>query len=360
MLARDLDRLRPRLHRPARAAGADRAARRLLRAGPRPPRGAAGGRGRGARGFRVDDHLAARPRRAARDLGGAVHRAALDRRRLPDLARASSCGARRSAPRRWKRSPAPPRRMLLHAFAVTALNPKSIVFFVAFVPQFLDPHAAYLPQLALCEATFLALACLNTLAYTLRRLRRPPRDPPRRGAARGEPHQRQPADRRRRARRDLARLIAHGRLHRSLRRGRGVLPAGIRQSARWSRSAASPRASRTAISRSAPATGDFILTLYEKRVKPEELPWFLGLMEHLAERGVICPLPVRGRDGAALRELAGRPAAITTFLPGVWPRRVRQEHCAPARRRARRAAPGRRRLPARRAATRSAPRAGAS
>src|SRR6185437_10111053 len=76
-------------------------------------------------------------------------------------------------------------------------------------------------------------------------------------------------------------------------------------------------------------TGDFILTLYEKRVQPEELPWFLGLMEHLAERGVTCPLPVRGRDGAALRVLGGRPAAITTFLPGVWPRRVRQEHCAP-------------------------------
>jgi homoserine kinase type II len=77
------------------------------------------------------------------------------------------------------------------------------------------------------------------------------------------------------------------------------------------------------------STGDFILTLYEKRVKPEELPWFLGLMEHLASQGVVCPLPVRGRDGAALRTLAGRPAAITTFLPGVWPRRVRPEHCAP-------------------------------
>ena len=77
------------------------------------------------------------------------------------------------------------------------------------------------------------------------------------------------------------------------------------------------------------STGDFILTLYEKRVKPAELPWFLGLMEHLATRGVVCPQPVRGRDGRALRRLADRPAAITTFLPGVWPRRVRQEHCAP-------------------------------
>lgn len=75
--------------------------------------------------------------------------------------------------------------------------------------------------------------------------------------------------------------------------------------------------------------GDFILTLYEKRVDPTELPWFLGLMEHLSRRGIVCPLPVRGRDGVALRHLCEKHAAITTFLPGVWPRRVRQEHCGP-------------------------------
>jgi homoserine kinase type II len=75
--------------------------------------------------------------------------------------------------------------------------------------------------------------------------------------------------------------------------------------------------------------GDFILTLYEKRVDPTELPYFLGLMDHLAARGLPCPTPVRGRDGAALRELCGRPAAICTFLEGVWPRRVRPEHLAP-------------------------------
>jgi homoserine kinase type II len=75
--------------------------------------------------------------------------------------------------------------------------------------------------------------------------------------------------------------------------------------------------------------GDFILTLYEKRVDPRDLPWFLGLMEHLAEHGLVCPQPVRGRDGSALRTLCGKHAAITTFLPGVWPRRVRQVHCGP-------------------------------
>lgn len=75
--------------------------------------------------------------------------------------------------------------------------------------------------------------------------------------------------------------------------------------------------------------GDFILTLYEKRVDPADLPWFLGLMEHLARRKITCPQPVRARDGEALRTLCGRHAAITTFLPGVWPRRVRVEHCGP-------------------------------
>ncbi len=76
-------------------------------------------------------------------------------------------------------------------------------------------------------------------------------------------------------------------------------------------------------------TGDYILTLYERRVDPAELPYFLGLMDHLAAQGLACPTPVHGRDGVALRALAGRPAAICTFLPGIWPRRIRPEHAAP-------------------------------
>jgi homoserine kinase type II len=75
--------------------------------------------------------------------------------------------------------------------------------------------------------------------------------------------------------------------------------------------------------------GRFVLTLFEKRVAPQELPYFLGLMDHLAKRGIPCPMPVHGRDGQALRELCGRPAAIVTFLTGVWQRRVKIEHCAP-------------------------------
>ena len=74
--------------------------------------------------------------------------------------------------------------------------------------------------------------------------------------------------------------------------------------------------------------GMFILTLYERRVVPEDLPFFLGLMEHLAGRGIACPVPVPGRDGAALRELCGRPAAIVTFLNGMCVRNIKSGHCA--------------------------------
>ncbi len=75
--------------------------------------------------------------------------------------------------------------------------------------------------------------------------------------------------------------------------------------------------------------GQFIVTLYEKRVDPRDLPFFLGLMDHLAERGITCPKPIHGRDGKALRTLAGRPAAITSFLHGMWPRRIAVKHCGP-------------------------------
>ena len=74
--------------------------------------------------------------------------------------------------------------------------------------------------------------------------------------------------------------------------------------------------------------GQFILTLYEKRVRASDLPFFVGLMEHLAKRGVTCPQPVRDKAGEALGELAGRPAAIVTFLDGVWIRRPTVRHCS--------------------------------
>lgn len=74
--------------------------------------------------------------------------------------------------------------------------------------------------------------------------------------------------------------------------------------------------------------GHFILTLYEKRVARDDLPFFLGLLEHLAAKGVSCPTPLRDRQGRNLSELAGRAAALVTFLDGVWVRRPRIEHCA--------------------------------
>ncbi|WP_110674858.1 LysE family translocator [Salinicola sp. RZ23] len=58
-------------------------------------------------------------------------------------------------------------RLFWHAYVVTALNPKSLIFFVAFVPQFLTPHAPLLPQIALMEATFVILATLNAALYGL-------------------------------------------------------------------------------------------------------------------------------------------------------------------------------------------------
>ena len=73
--------------------------------------------------------------------------------------------------------------------------------------------------------------------------------------------------------------------------------------------------------------GSFILTLYEKRVAANDLPFFLGLMEHLASRGITCPQPVKNRQGEMLGMIAGRPAAIITFLEGLWIRRPSATHC---------------------------------
>jgi len=74
--------------------------------------------------------------------------------------------------------------------------------------------------------------------------------------------------------------------------------------------------------------GYFILTLYEKRVAAADLPFFLGLMEHLAARGINCPQPVKTKIGNTLGQVCGRPAAIVTFLDGMWMRRADAKHCA--------------------------------
>jgi homoserine kinase type II len=76
------------------------------------------------------------------------------------------------------------------------------------------------------------------------------------------------------------------------------------------------------------AGGYYILTLYEKRVAAGDVPFFLALMEHLAKRGITCPQPVKNRSGEALGTLCGRPAAVVTFLDGMWMRRPDAGHCA--------------------------------
>jgi homoserine kinase type II len=74
--------------------------------------------------------------------------------------------------------------------------------------------------------------------------------------------------------------------------------------------------------------GKYILTLYEKRTKKEDLPFFLGLMEHLARKKIPCPATMRAKDGEAFRELAGRMAAVTTFLEGASIIRITPNECA--------------------------------
>lgn len=76
------------------------------------------------------------------------------------------------------------------------------------------------------------------------------------------------------------------------------------------------------------ARGPFILTLYEKRVERDDLPFFLGLMEHLAAKGVSCPTPMRDAEGRNLSQLAGRTAALVSFLQGVSVKHPTVGHCA--------------------------------
>lgn len=64
------------------------------------------------------------------------------------------------------------------------------------------------------------------------------------------------------------------------------------------------------------AQGRFFLTLFEKRVEEVDLPYFLGLMSHVAAKGVAAPAPVADRSGGVLQRVAGRPAVIITFLDG--------------------------------------------
>ena len=74
--------------------------------------------------------------------------------------------------------------------------------------------------------------------------------------------------------------------------------------------------------------GRYILTIFEKRVKAEDLPFFMGLTARLAERGVAAPKPIATKAGELVTKVKGKPAAIISFLDGVWPRNPDIAHCA--------------------------------
>lgn len=73
--------------------------------------------------------------------------------------------------------------------------------------------------------------------------------------------------------------------------------------------------------------GRYILTLYEKRVNKDDLPFFLDLIDHLASGGITCPTPLHDKKGNSLKTCAGRPAALFTFLDGMSVRRPTAHHC---------------------------------
>lgn len=77
-------------------------------------------------------------------------------------------------------------------------------------------------------------------------------------------------------------------------------------------------------------SGRYFLTIYEKRVRPEELPFFLGLMRWLAEHGFPSATPIAARDGQLLKRVRGKPCAIVSFLTGLSVRRPTVAHCREA------------------------------
>jgi homoserine kinase type II len=76
------------------------------------------------------------------------------------------------------------------------------------------------------------------------------------------------------------------------------------------------------------SAGRFILTIFEKRTREGDLPFFVGVMEQLAMRGFPAPRPIALRSGGYLARAAGKPAAIVSFLDGAWPRTWGVAHCA--------------------------------
>jgi homoserine kinase type II len=77
-------------------------------------------------------------------------------------------------------------------------------------------------------------------------------------------------------------------------------------------------------------TGRYFLTVYEKRVNPADLPFFLGLMQWLARHGFPCATPIADRQGNLLKTLRGKPCALVSYLTGLSVRRPSAAHCREA------------------------------
>lgn len=76
--------------------------------------------------------------------------------------------------------------------------------------------------------------------------------------------------------------------------------------------------------------GRYILTLVEKRAGADELPYYVGFMDHLRERGIPCPAVIPQKDGTKIFSVLGKPALVTEFLEGAWPRDITAQHCQAA------------------------------
>ena len=73
--------------------------------------------------------------------------------------------------------------------------------------------------------------------------------------------------------------------------------------------------------------GEYVLTLFEK-LTANELPFYLNLMQHLANKGIKVPAPIPNKDGVILHSLCGKPATLVTRLEGTWQPEPKAVHCA--------------------------------
>ena len=73
--------------------------------------------------------------------------------------------------------------------------------------------------------------------------------------------------------------------------------------------------------------GTFILTIYEKRVKEEDLPYFINLMSHLSGNGINCPKPIKDKSGEIFQKISNKKSILVTFLSGNSLKFIDKSHC---------------------------------